>query len=84
MAALIDCQCGRYPETPCRVKADAEDLLCSICRPRDCVIFTMDTNAGRFAASGVGPAHARMYIGPANQPGITVAVQGGRFTRVAP
>jgi hypothetical protein len=31
---LAPCHCSRWPEYPCSGTADAEDLLCSACRPR--------------------------------------------------
>jgi hypothetical protein len=29
---LATCQCARWPDSPCRSAADAEDLLCAVCR----------------------------------------------------
>jgi hypothetical protein len=87
MVEIPNCACPRYAGTPCRAKCDAEDLLCSICRPGDCVIFTLDAQAGRFAAAGIGPAHARMWLAPRGatdgitvRGGVSLAVEGGRYT----
>ena len=63
MTDLIDCQCYRYPNTPCVAKADAEDLLCSACRFVDCIIVKVEPAVAEFVEVDSNlQSHARVWF----------------------